>query len=284
METSDLYTELTRILAKPPPFSVYTADALWTDPHTSQQMLAFHLNPEVDISSRRASFIDESVAWMVDHFALSAASRVIDFGCGPGLYASRLAGCGASVTGVDFSPTSIAYAREQAEASGQRISFHQANYLEFEPTGEFDLITMIMCDFCALSPSQRSVMLRKFASSLTSDGRLVFDVYSMRSFREKQESVVFEKDLLDGFWSSSPYYGFLASFKYEAERVGLDKYILVEEHGLREVYNWLQYFSPESLEQELEEHGLSVKSVLGDVAGHPYDPEGLEFAVVASRA
>jgi SAM-dependent methyltransferase len=284
MGSSDLYAELARAVERPVPFSVYTADALWADPHTSEQMLKFHLNPEIDVSSRRASFIDESAEWMIRHFGLSAGKRVLDFGCGPGLYASRLASCGARVAGVDFSPTSIAYARKQAADSGHHISYHKANYLEYEPDGEFDLIIMIMCDFCAMSPKQRSEMLRKFASYLSLEGRVVFDVYSLLAYDQKQETVVFEKDLLNGFWSSTPYFGFLASFKYDAERVSLDKYTIVEEREQRQVFNWLQYFSPESLKQELLEHGLVVESVLGNVAGHPFDPQGTEFSVVAKRA
>jgi cyclopropane fatty-acyl-phospholipid synthase-like methyltransferase len=284
MESNDLYTELDRIVTKPAPFSVYTAEALWADPHTSEQMLAFHLNPDIDVSSRRTTFINESVEWMVGHFGLSTESRVIDFGCGPGLYASRFASCGVSVTGVDFSPTSIAYAQKQAVASGQQISFEEANYLEYKPDGKFDLITMIMCDFCALSPFQRSIMLRKFTDSLSDKGRLVLDVYSLLAYEQKQEAALFEKNLLNGFWSSSPYYGFLVSFNYETERVSLDKYTIVEESKTNEVYNWLQYYSPESLEKELLEYGLVVESVLGDVAGHQFDPLGTEFAIVAKMA
>lgn len=284
MAAFDLYQELARIVERPAPFSVYTAEALWADPHTSKRMLEFHLNPDIDISSRRHGFIDESVEWMVAECGLSSGSRVIDFGCGPGLYATRLAARGADVTGVDFSPTSIAYAREQAGSSGQRITFQQANYLELTPVGEFDLVTMIMCDFCALSPRQRSVMLETFAGSLSSEGRLILDLYSLSAFGQKRESVVFEENLLDGFWSSQPYYGFLATFRYDVERVALDKYTIVEPRRQREVYNWLQYFSPDSLERELAEHGLVVESVLGDVAGNPFDPDGPEFAVVARKA
>ena len=106
----------------------------------------------------------------------------------------------------------------------------------------------------------------------------------MESFRQKQEVVVFEENLLNGFWAPSRYFGFLASFKYEIENVSLDKYTIVEPQDRREVYNWLQYFSPESLEQELNNHGLSTEVILGDVAGQPYDPEGIEFAVVVKRA
>jgi hypothetical protein len=142
---------------------------------------------------------------------------------------------------------------------------------------------MIMCDFCALSPAQRSLMLRKFAASLADGGRLVFDVYSLPAFDQKQETVVFEKNLLNGFWSAADYFGFLAAFKYGQERLVLDKYTIIEADRRREIYNWLQHFSPESLEQELLEHGLEVESLLGNVAGYDFDAEGPEFAVVAKK-
>ncbi len=284
MRAVDLYVELGRILDRPAPFSIYTAETLWADPYRSEQMLAYHLNSAVDVSSRRTSFIDESVEWMVQEFDLSNGKRVLDFGCGPGLYAARLASHGAEVTGVDFSPRSIEYARREAETAEHVISFQQANYLEYEPEGVFDLIIMIMCDYCALSPAQRSVMLRKFASSMGTEGRVVLDVYSLSAFAEKAEATTVEKNSLDGFWSAAPYLGFQASFKYDDEEVILDKYTIVTEREVYEVYNWLQYFSQESLKQEFQEHGLVVESVLGDVAGSAFNPGDLEFAVVAKGA
>ena len=284
MDPSDLYSELAEVIKRPEPFSVYTADVLWTDPYTSQQMLHFHLNPEVDLSSRGTHFIDESADWMIRYFELSSEAHVLDFGCGPGLYVSRLASCGARVTGIDFSQTSIDYAKKQAAHHGQKVSYHLANYLEYEPEGEFDLITMIMCDFCAMSPKQRSEMLRKFVRHLSPKGRVIFDVHSLVAYEQKEEGILFEKNLLNGFWSASPYFGFLASFKYDVERVSLDKYTIVQRQEQKQIFNWLQYFSPESLKQELLEHGLIAESVFGNVAGHPFDPQNTEFAVVAMRA
>ena len=235
------------------------------------------------MSSRRASFIDTSVKWLVEAFELGPDRRVIDFGCGPGLYASRLACCGAEVTGIDFSSNSIAYAKAAAEKAGQRITYVRADYLDYEPAGPFDLITMIMCDFCALSPDQRSVMLRKFAGNLSDRGRLVFDVYSLTAFDQAEETVVLEENLLNGFWSPSPYFGILASFRYEDEVVTLDKYTIVEKTRHWTVFNWLQHFSLQSLERELNENGLVIEAVLGDVAGHGFDAAATEFAVVARR-
>lgn len=284
MGTYALFSALESISEKPEPFSVYTARQLWTDEHTSEQMLAFHLNGEIDVSSRQTKFIDDSVRWMQKHFDLSAGRRIIDFGCGPGLYTSRFARLGAEVFGVDFSSRSIEFAREQARREQLDVTYTEADYLGLQPDGRYDLVTMIMCDFCALSPTQRATMLRKFAGILSDRGRVVLDVYSLKAFEEKQEGLTCEKNQLDGFWSADPYFGFLASFKYEDDAVSLDKYTIVEESRQREIYNWLQYFTPESLQREAHAAGLQVAELYGDVAGRPYDDGASEFAVVLKNA
>lgn len=280
MKPALLFAALETVNDKPRPFSVYTAKELWTDEHTSRQMLAFHLDGEIDVSSRRTCFIDDSVRWLAEHFGLNEESTVIDFGCGPGLYTNRIAHLGAEVTGIDFSPRSVEYARSQAGEANLRVTYVEADYLDFEPQGTFDLVTMIMCDYCALSPLQRQQMLTKFRRLLSDGGRIILDAYSMKAFDARQEGLIVEKNQLNGFWSANPYYGLVASFKYDDEKVGLDKYTIVEEHRQREVYNWLQYFTPESLEREAGAVGLRVDELLGDVAGRPYDAESAEFAVV----
>jgi len=283
METDSLFSILDSANDKPAAFSVYTAKELWTDEHTSEQMLAFHLNGEIDVSSRRTSFIDDSVRWMTACFDLSPNSRIIDFGCGPGLYASRFAELGASVYGVDFSARSIEYAREYANRNNLDISYTEADYLEYRPEGEFNLITMIMCDYCALSPKQRAALLVKYKELLSEGGRIVLDVYSLVAFADKKEGSFYEKNQLNGFWSAEPYYGFVSSFKYEEEKVSLDKYTIIERARQREVYNWLQYFTPQSLEHEAHVAGLEVLAVSADVAGNEYDSSAAEFAVVMTK-
>ena len=88
---------------------------------------------------------------------------------------------------------------------------------------------------------------------------------------------------MDGFWSAEPYFGFNNKFKYKKKRVVLDKYTIVEKNRTRQVYNWLQYFSPEALRMEFEEAGFKVSELYGDVAGLPFNPTGDEFAVVCNK-
>jgi SAM-dependent methyltransferase len=278
-----MFETLERISDKPEPFQFYTADDLWTDEHTSQQMLSFHLNEAIDVSSRNGEFIDRSVAWIASRFNIDSDFEIADFGCGPGLYTARLARRGASVTGIDFSERSIRYAREIAARDQLNISYVRQNYLEFETEARFDLVTMIMCDFCALSPTQRERLLGIFHKTLKPGGSVVLDVYSLSAFEQRTEAAIYEVDQLNGFWSRNRYYGFLNTFKYDEEKVVLDKYTIIESNRTREVYNWLQYFAPEDLEREFVESGFSIEELYSDVAGTPYEPDSSEFAVIANR-
>lgn len=278
-----MFDQLEEVNSRPEPFEFYTAADLWTEKHTSEQMLAYHLNTEVDVSSRRGEFIDQSVEWIASHFGVGPGARIADFGCGPGLYANRLAQLGASVTGIDFSKRSIKHARGVAANSGLTIEYVNQNYLDFETQDRFDLILMIMCDFCALSPSQRMVMLTKFHSLLLPGGSVLLDVHSLNAFKQREEVNSYGVNLLDGFWSAEKYYGFLNAFKYDDAKVVLDKYTIVVAERTRTVYNWLQYFSPESLWSEFEEAGFTRQELFADAAGTPFDETASEFAVVGKR-
>lgn len=270
------------ITRRPGVFEVYTAEALWADPYRARQMLAFHLNEAIDVSSRTAGFITTSAAWMVDHFQLGPGKAVCDFGCGPGLYTARLAASGARVVGLDFSENSLAYAREQASRAGQAIDYIHTNYLAFESDERFDLITLIMCDFCALSPAQRQALLSIFHRHLKPGGAVLLDLYAMPAYAAREEASLVEKNHLGHFWYEDDYYAVVNTFKYDAEAVVLDKYSLFPAGGAPEtVYNWLQYFSPESLSAELSAAGFEVTETFKDVGGNAFDEAAPEFAVVA---
>lgn len=277
-----MFDELKRIHSRPEPFQFYTADELWTDEYISERMLECHMNESIDVASRKIDFIDKSVEWIVSHFCTKGDTHIADFGCGPGLYTTRLAERGAIVTGIDFSKRSIQHAEKVAMQKTLNISYHHQNYLEFESVNRFDLIIMIMCDFCALNPEQRKLLLSKFSTLLNPGASILLDVYSLNAFNEREEATQYEHDLLGGFWSREKYYGFLNTFKYEEEKVILDKYTIIEEGRMRTFYNWLQYFTEESLSEEVEATGLTVREIYGDVAGNPFIPESSEFAVVIS--
>ena len=80
----------------------------WNDPEFSRRMLDEHLSQAHDAASRRFEIIDKHVDWIHTHVLKGNPTRILDLGCGPGLYTNRLARLGHHCVGIDFSPASIA--------------------------------------------------------------------------------------------------------------------------------------------------------------------------------
>ncbi|MEO1056191.1 MAG: class I SAM-dependent methyltransferase [Actinomycetota bacterium] len=276
------FEHLERFNSRPAPFSAYTAEDLWTDPHVSERMLALHLDGDVAMASPTTEFIDRAVAWITQRCAIDDASRVLDLGCGPGLYANRIARTGAAVVGVDFSERSIRHAERSADTNTS-ARYVLGNYLDVDVPGDFNLVLMAMYDFCALSPTQRQRLLRRICEWLRPDGCFVFDVYSLRALSEHDESVTYAPNLMDGFWSAEPYHGFLRTFVYEQPGVTLDKYEIIEAHRTRTIYNWLQHFDEDSIADELGRAGFAISGLYGDLTGGALGGDAREFCVVARR-
>lgn len=244
-------------------------------------MLSFHLNSEVDASSRKHSFINRSADWIISQFDIRVGKSVIDFGCGPGLYTERLARTNATVTGIDFSKNSIEYARSKARDEKLRINYIHQNYLEFTSSEKYDLIIMIYCDFCVLSPEQRRSLLEKFRALIKPDGSILLDVSSLKAFDRTMEKAVFRVNLENNFWSKEKNHEFLNTFKYDAEKVTLDKYTIIEKDRTRRIFNWLQHYDQESVAKEFSESGLKIVKYMANVAGDEFKADENEFAIIA---
>jgi SAM-dependent methyltransferase len=277
-----MYDMLHEQYSRPGPFSRYTAATLWTDDHISGRMLAHHLDPDTDLASRRLPVIDGIVGWIDRTVGLSGRS-VCDLGCGPGLYATRMAERGASVTGIDFSERSIAWARGAAATAGLNIDYRHQDYLLGDLPGDQDLICLIYGDLCALSPDQRHMLTGKVMGALKPGGAFICDVFSAAQYAERQETAACGHRFMDGFWAAGDYFGFLNTFLYDELKLALDRYLIVEPERTREVFNWLQYFDPRELLEELAEAGLMTEAIVDALTGGPWEDGSRMFAVVARR-
>ncbi|WP_305987915.1 bifunctional 2-polyprenyl-6-hydroxyphenol methylase/3-demethylubiquinol 3-O-methyltransferase UbiG [Roseibium sp. MMSF_3544] len=273
-----MYNTLLNFRMRPDPYSNFNTATLWTDPHISGKMLELHLDDTSPAASRSSAEIDRIVTWIDKQVGLKGKT-VLDLGCGPGLYARRMAASGAVVTGADFSPGSIAYANSAVE--GETLSYLCLDYLSDDLPDGNDMVTLIYCDICALPPSKRRLLLKKIRASLKPQGVLIVDAYSDTQFRTLKESATYEFNLMNGFWSANPYFGFASTFLYPDLRLALDRYLIVEKDRTWDVFNWLQYFHPSELKQELMEAGFSHCETVDMITGAPWDKGEKEFALIA---
>jgi len=256
-----MFSELKNINHRPGVFSTYTADVLWTQPHLADQMLQTHLNQDTPLASRPLTAVGRVVSWLDDKFEISGKA-ICDLGCGPGLYTERFAQRGATVNGLDFSRNSIDHAKDSAFENSVKVEYAVANYLLDPLPADQDLITMIYCDLCPLSPDQRQVVLKKVRESLKPSGNFVFDVASLKAFENVAEQTSFGHNYMNGFWSGAEYYAFHNTFRYEDANVSLDHFTVVEGKGVWDVYNWMQYFDQEAIEGELARCGLEIVEIV----------------------
>ncbi len=272
-----MYDLLCDIALRPIPFSRYTTKELWTRPHLATQMLSCHLNQETNLASRQFGSIDTAVDW-IDSQVGFRGKTVCDLGCGPGLYTQRFASIGAKVTGVDFSENSLEYAKAQ---DSQNVRYIHADYLLGSLPDGFDVVTLIYCDFCVLSPSQRDALLRRIKIMLNPQGTLVMDIAGIASLESKEECIEIEERLMDGFWAEGDYVGIRRSYVYTEENLSLDHYLIVEPNDSWQIYNWFQHFTLNAIKTELEAAGFLLDTVAGDLSGEPLKAESEFIGIVA---
>jgi SAM-dependent methyltransferase len=254
----------------------------WDDPHISAQMLAAHLDNSNDVASRRPETIDRSVAWIAATLGLQPGDAILDLGCGPGLYAARLAGRGLRVTGVDYSRRSIAYASDYAREYGLDITYRYQNYLELADENQYDAALLIYGDFCPLSPGQRALLLQNVHRALKPGGRFVLDV-STRECRKHHGSRNGWRALESGFWKPGPHLLLEEGFDYPAQNIWLDQAVVIEENSKISVYRmWFQDYTPETITAELQAGGFAFESLWGDLTGKLYT-DGSEWIGVVTR-
>ncbi len=266
---------------RPEAFSAFTTPAFWDDEHVSAQMLVCHLDPDSAPASRPHAFIARSVEWLVAHLVLGPGARVLDLGCGPGLYALDLASRGVRVHGVDVSRRSVAHARAEAARRGVPATFEVGDYLHAELAGPYDAALLVYEDVCVLSPEQRAVLLRRTREVLRPGGAFVMDVTAAPRFAQVRPGVEQGPDLDGGFWAEPPYHGVHETWTYPELRLVLDRYTITKDGSRRQLWNWMQCLTPDEVRGELATAGFGEVEVYGDVAGADHDPDSPVFAVVA---
>lgn len=270
-----------RLMERPAPFEPI-GQPIWRDEYVSRQLLAAHLDPNTDAASRRPETVGRSVAWIIDTLQLKPGMAILDLGCGPGLYCQRLARAGMNVTGVDFSETSLAYARKQASEEGLQIDYRLQNYLELADKSRFDAALLIYGDYCVLSPADRRRLLTAVRDSLVKGGRFVLDVTTKEC--QKNSGLRAWLAAESGFWSDKPHIVLELGFCYPDEMVSCDQYIVIDQDDIIRVFrNWYQDFTAESIRTELESGGFRVLGLYSDLLGSPYQEDSSWIGIVAER-
>lgn len=265
-----------------PPLFEPGEEKFWDDDHISIGMLQAHLSQEHEAASRKTEAIDAQVEHLTFAGILKEGDRILDLGCGPGLYTGRLCRKGLKVTGVDFSRRSIEYAVKDAVENDLDIDYRLADFFSIDFSDEFDAVTQIYGELNTFSDKKRDAFLASIHKALKPDGLFIFDV-TTKVLRKKEGAAnrwyLFE----GGFWRPGKHLFLQEGFAYPDDDVWLDQYIIIDEKEVTVYRNWFHDYSLRTINDVLEKAGFSILQIWNDLDGTPYEEDGDWLAVVAKK-
>ncbi len=267
-----MFNKLSDYLIKPKLYTPSTGK-FWDDEHISKGMLEAHLNPNWHAATRKLDFVNKSVKWIASIAQPTQFHQLLDLGCGPGIYAERFRNECYTVTGIDFSRRSIEYAKEQTLLNKSNIEYHYKNYLTIDYVEQFDVITLIYCDYASLSITDRLILLRKVHQALRPNGKFIFDVFT--PLMRKAESCSWLYCEEGGFFSEKPHICLDSVYQYDDEdNTELRQSIVITEDAVNCYNIWDHFFTKETLISEIPPIGFNSFEFYGDIAGKGFSDTG----------
>lgn len=254
----------------------------WDDPHISESMLKAHLNPDFDGASRTCPTIEKTVEHLINFSILKPGNRVLDLGCGPGLYSSRLCQRGLHVTGVDISRRSIEYAQKKAAQLRLDIEYICRDFFDINDEERFDCVLQIYGELSTFSDEARNHLLGIIHKALKKDGLFVFDV-STRVLRMREGLRNRWYFAEEGFWRPASHLVLEQGFDYPENDTWLNQYIVIDEDSKIKTYRiWFHDYSLQTITQVLNDNGFRVECVWNDLTGEVY-ADGGDWIAIAAR-
>lgn len=279
--------------ARRPPIFEPSTGPFWDDPYIASRLLEAHLDSGIEAASRPGAVIEATITRLVQRGLAGPGRRVLDLGCGPGLYAHRLAAAGCVVTGLDLSAGSIAYARRRAAEEGLTIDYRVQDFcgpLSWAPGGQapggqrgFDLVLQSYGEMATFPDHVRDGLLGRIRDALAPGGVFLFDVTTPVAHRGN--GATRQVDLAQGgLWRPGPHVVVTDRYEYPDD-VTCHQYVVADdEHGVHVYRMWFHDYTPATLTPVLAAAGLEVQEIWGSLDGAPYNPAAEWFAVVACRA
>ena len=235
-------------------------ETIWTDGHICKTLLEAHLDESHDAATRKPETRIKTVNWI--NQSIKPNSKIIDFGCGPGLYSYELGKLGHNVLGIDFNKASYDYANNNKTINGL-VEYKHCNYIKDEIAGKYNVAIMIYCDFGALIPNEQIILLQNIKNLLEDDGIWIFDIFGTTVMEKIQEKRNWEVSQGNDFWSKEPYFLMeeIKIFKNE-NTIGTRYYLVDQKAGkIKEYIMWDQYYTENTIQKLMFENGFEVVEI-----------------------
>lgn len=256
----------------------------WHEPAFSRRMLAEHLSQAHDAASRRSALIDRHVAWIDAALLQHAPTAILDLGCGPGLYASRLARRGHRCVGIDYSPASIDYARGAATAEQLACRYELADLRTAALGAGYGLAMCIFGELNVFPRAQAAALLAKTRAALRDGGLLLLEAHTDSAVERIGRQPPRWFTAAAGLFGDAPHLCLSEHFWHDAARAATTRHYVVA-LGTGAVARYAQSFQAYTERQYAE---LLHSCGFVDVAFYPAltgasTPEPEELLVIVAR-
>ncbi len=200
----------------------------WSEPGFSERMLKEHLSQAHDLASRRFEAIDTHIEWIHQKLLDGKRSKILDLGCGPGFYTSRLAKLGHECVGIDYSPASIKYATEQTSKEKLSCKYLHEDIRKADFGGGFGLVMFIFGELNVFRPVDAKTILKKVNHALDEDGIVLLEPHSFGTVKSIGEQPSSWYSAKSGLFSDKPHICLDESFWDEQSSTATKRYFIID--------------------------------------------------------
>jgi ubiquinone/menaquinone biosynthesis C-methylase UbiE len=224
-------------------------------------MLREHLDQSHGAASRVADERKIQVDWLWNRLELQPGAKLLDATCGPGLYALEFAKRGCHVTGIDFGPASIRYAKEIVEREGvaEQCTFIQQDVRQMGVTKEsFDAALFIYGQLAVFKREEARALLTNIVQALKPGSKLCVELLNQERVDKKHSTWWFTDD--KGLWSDQPFLHLGERYWDEAEEISIERFhtIHLETGQMDEVILCDQTYTVETMVEMMKKVGFDM--------------------------
>ena len=257
----------------------------WHDLAFSTRMLREHLSQAHDAASRRHAIIDRHVAWIHEVLLAGQTTRILDLGCGPGLYTSRLARLGHACIGIDYSPASIHYAQEQAEQEKLTCQYELRDIRLGNYGQGYGLAMLIFGELNVFPREIAMSILRKMYEALGADGVLLLEPHTYEAVWKMGKRGQSWYTARKGVFGDAPYLCLTEHFWHESVCATTTRHYVIDAAGeLTRYAQTMQAYTDDGYRELLAACGFKRIDSYPSLAGEDGPAQEGLHAIVARKS